>query len=241
MSTYTSNKSSYGIYIKDDIDGVARDTGYTDLVIAHLVTYLRDNFPLFAASSNSAGTTTSFFSSFPEDKNLEVTLPAIVMDVRSDDYIADSIGFVQHFVQETGEIIYGLESNIVLELDIWANNQREKKVLQGLLINQFHAGMITQELRRRGIRNIKFIRSVPRGYDQTDRVLQFHTHQLKSDDIFRQVMEFEIQFDHQIVIAFAENYLISQVIFSEESGDTPAVISFVNNNTFQLTFNVDIS
>lgn len=201
MSQYLSEPSSQNrTYLHDLINNLPRNTGMIDVVIAQLVNLLREEFQDFEASyPEGDGTTTEFYFRFP-NKNMEVNLPGIFLSSRDSKNYMDSMGFIQSYNKNTGEIIHGMRGEPIIEFDIWARNDREKGIIEGILINFLNSKIVDDTLLFLGIQNIRYVRSTPRGYDQTDRVLQFHTHQIGSDDVFRQVSEFQIDFDHQLVL-----------------------------------------
>jgi len=214
--TYITHPNGYQIYLKDNIDFEAHDGGAMELIIAHIIDYLSTNFPLIKQSANSVGTDVMFTYGYPQDSSIEINLPAIAISTRQDEHYQDSMGYVQYYNKDTGEIVKGLQVMATIEFDIWARDQREKAFIQGVLINMLHAGMVNNNLRFRGIQVIEFDTSIPRGYDQTDRVLQFHTHQIGSDEIYRQVMYFDFTFDHRLIWDFESPselvYAIKQII-----------------------------
>ena len=194
---YASEPATLNTYIVDTVDDTVRNAGSYDMLVVHLIDFLRTNFPKFKQSSTSSGTSIDFHYTYPEDRSMEWTVPAVFIDIKDDYHEIDSIGYVQAEVD--GENIYVFRVIANVEFDIWANSSRQKKIIAGVLYNLLHSGIIDFTLRRKGIQFIKYRRSVPRGYDQTDRVLQFHTHQLGSDEIYRDVVEIDIGFDHRIV------------------------------------------
>ncbi len=200
--TYISHPNGYEIYLKDEINFEEQDSGLTELIIAHLIDYLQDEFPKFMQSVGSLGTEVMFTYGYPQDVSVEIMLPAIAISTRDDEHYQDSMGYIQYYNKDTGDIAHGIQVRTTIEFDIWANSTREKAFIQGILVNMIHAGMVNNLLRFRGIQVAEFVRSIPRGYDQTDRVLQFHTHQIGSDEIFRQVMEFDFIFDHRLIWDF---------------------------------------
>lgn len=214
--TYISHPNGYEIYLKDDIDQEANDSGAIELIIAHLIDYLTTEFPKFNQSSLSTGTIATFTYDYPQDISLEEALPVVAISTRDDEHYQDSMGYIQYYNQDTGEIVYGVQIRTTIQFDIWARSPREKAFIQGVLINMIHAGIVNYNLRHRGVQVAEFVRSIPRGYDQTDRVLQFHTHQIGSDEIFRQVMEFDFIFDHRLIWDFPSPneliYAIKQII-----------------------------
>jgi len=214
--TYISHPNGYEIYLKDNIPNQTEDSGAIELIIAHLIDYLQSEFPKFKMSSTSSGTDVSFTFDYPQDKSLEIMLPVIAISTRDDEHYQDSMGYIQHYNKETGDISYGIQIKTTIQFDIWSRNPREKAFIQGVLLNMLHAGMVNFNLRHRGVQVIEFVRSIPRGYDQTDRVLQFHTHQIGSDEIFRQVMEFDFIYDHRLIWDFTTPnelvYAIKQII-----------------------------
>jgi len=219
VSFYEYNPSTHNIYIQDNVNNIQWNAGSSELLIAHLINYLRDNFPLFKFSPTSSGTQLNFSYTFPDDVNLEVQAPVVLLQVKSDDHYQDSMGYVQGI--NSGEFLYGYRNNPIIEFDVWATSEREKRYIEGMLPNLLHGGIVNRELRYRGVQAVEFVRSVPRGYDQTDRVLQFHTHIVGSDELFRQLMEFSFTYDHRI--AWASNnpqskvYAIRQIVV-EASG-----------------------
>ena len=214
--TYTSHPNGYQIYLRDDINFELSDSGAIELIISHLIDYLQDEFPKFKQSEGSSGSQITFTYGYPQDSNIEINLPAIAVGTRDDEHFQDSMGYIQYVNEETGDVAYGIRVRATIEFDIWARSQRQKAFIQGILINMIHAGIVNNNLRLRGIQTAEFVRSIPRGYDQTDRVLQFHTHQIGSDEIFRQVMEFDFEFDHRLVWEFPTTnpliYAIKQII-----------------------------
>ena len=214
--TYISHPNGYEIYLKDNIANERNDGGAIQLIIAHLIDYLTNEFPKFEQSINSSGTDVSFSYDYPQDSSIEINLPIIAISTRDDEHYQDSMGYIQYYNEDTGEIVYGLQIRTAIQFDIWARSPREKAFVEGILINMLHAGMVNYNLRHRGVQVIEFVRSIPRGYDQTDRVLQFHTHQIGSDEIFRQVMEFDFTYDHRLIWDFQSPneliYAIKQII-----------------------------
>lgn len=214
--TYISHPNGYEIYLKDNVNNEERDSGIIELLIAHLIDYLSSEFPNFKQSSTSTGSRVSFSYDYPQDSSLEINLPIIAMSTRDDEHYQDSMGYIQYYNEEAGEIVYGIQARTTIQFDIWARSPREKAFIQGILTNMLHSGMVNNNLRHRGIQIIEFVKSIPRGYDQTDRVLQFHTHQIGSDEIFRQVMEFNFIYDHRLIWNFSSPneliYAIKQII-----------------------------
>lgn len=214
--TYISHPNGYEIYLKDEIANEEQDSGAIELIIAHLIDYLTNEFPQFNQSSASDGTNVTFSYGYSMDKTIEINLPFVSISTRDDEHYQDSMGYIQYYNEETGDIAYGLQIRTTVELDIWARSPREKAFIQGILLNMLHVGMVNNKLRFRGVQVCEFVRSIPRGYDQTDRVLQFHTHQIGSDEIFRQVMEFDFIYDHRLIWDFTTPnelvYAIRQII-----------------------------
>ncbi len=214
--TYISHPNGYEIYIKDDVNFERTDSAPIELIIAHLIDYLQTYYPKFNQSTSSGGTEVMFTYGYPQDSSIEINLPAIAISTRDDEHFQDSMGYIQYYNEDTGDIVKGIRMRTTIEFDIWANNPREKAFIQGILINMIHAGIVNNLLRFRGVQVAEFVRSIPRGYDQTDRVLQFHTHQIGSDEIFRQVMEFDFIFDHRLIWDFETPneliYAIKQII-----------------------------
>jgi len=234
--TYVSHPNGYEIYIKDEIDFEQQDSGAIEIIIAHLIDYLQKNFPKFNQSTGSLGTDVRFTYGYPQDESVEIMLPAIAVSTRDDEHYQDSMGYIQYYNEETGDIAHGVQVRTTIEFDIWANSTREKAFIQGVLINMIHSGMVNNLLRFRGIQVAEFVRSIPRGYDQTDRVLQFHTHQIGSDEIFRQVMEFDFIFDHRLIWDFETPegdlpYAIKQIIM----GVNDTILTTSENRTRQAT------
>jgi len=213
--TYISHPTGYEIYLKDNIPYQTKDSGAIELIIAHLIDYLSNEFPNFKQSVKG-GTEVMFSYGYPQDSSMEINLPIVAVSTRDDEHYQDSMGYIQYYNEETGDIAYGVQVRTTIEFDIWGRSPREKAFIQGILLNMLHVGMINYKLRHRGIQVIEFVRSIPRGYDQTDRVLQFHTHQIGSDEIFRQVMEFDLIFDHRLIWDFPSPnelvYAIKQII-----------------------------
>lgn len=197
--SFQSNIEVYQNYPRDDINADPLNSGDVNLVVEQLLDYLETHFPTYNLSSGSAGTAINFMYGYPEDQTLEIKIPVVVIDVRDDDNFVDSMGYLQYYNEDTGTFVRGIRYSSVIELDIWARNPREKKFIEGLLINYLHAGIASQDLIYRGIHELNFVRSIPRGFDETDRVLQFHTHILGNIPVFRQVMEFNVQFESQLV------------------------------------------
>lgn len=214
--TYISHPNGYEIYLRDNISFEPHNGGAIELLISHLIDYLQTNFPKIKQSASSLGTDVTFTYAYPQDSSMEINLPTIAISTRQDEHYQDSMGYIQFYNKETGEIVKGIQMVATIEFDIWARDQREKAFIQGVLTNMLHAGMVNNALRFRGIQVIEFDTSIPRGYDQTDRVLQFHTHQIGSDEIFRQVMYFEFTFDHRLIWDFESPselvYAIKQII-----------------------------
>jgi len=233
--TYISHPNGYEIYLKDDIQSEQQDSGAIELIIAHLIDYLQSSFPKFKQSTNSGGTEVTFTYGYPQDKSMEINLPAVAISTRDDEHYQDSMGYIQYYDNKTGDIVYGIRASPTIEFDIWSNNPREKAFIQGILLNMLHAGIVNGELRFRGIQTCEFVRSIPRGYDQTDRVLQFHTHQIGSDEIFRQVMEFDFIFDHRLIWDFETPnelvYAIKQIITNVDG----AILTSTENRSRQST------
>jgi len=196
VSFYQSDPATHNIYLQDNVDNIQWNAGSQELLIAHLINYLREEFPLYKFSPTSSGTQINFSYMFPDDANLEVQAPVVLLQIKSDDHYQDSMGYVQG--ENNGEFLYGYRNNPLVEFDIWATSEREKRFIQGLLFNLLHGGIVNRQLRYRGIQAVEFRRSVPRGYDQTDRVLQFHTHIVGSDEIYRQLVEMNFTFDHRV-------------------------------------------
>lgn len=234
--TYVSHPNGYEIYIKDEINFKKQDSGAIEIIIAHLIDYLQKNYPKFNQSENSTGSEVMFTYGYPQDSSVEINLPAIAVSTRDDEHYMDSMGYIQYYNEETGDISHGIQMRTTIEFDIWANSTREKAYIQGILIDMIHSGMANNLLRFRGIQVAEFVRSIPRGYDQTDRVLQFHTHQIGSDEIFRQVMEFDFIFDHRLIwdfetpeggLAYAIKQIVTDVngaIFTSNEGRTRQAI-----------------
>jgi len=214
MSFYVADPDTQNIYLQDNVDNVQWNAGSQELIIAHLINYLRNEFPLFKFSPTSSGTQINFSYMFPDDINIEVQAPVVLLQVKSDDHYQDSMGYV-HGVAGDGKVLYGYRNNPLIEFDVWATSEREKRFIQGMLFNALHGGIINHTLRHRGIQTVEFVRSVPRGYDQTDRVLQFHTHIVGSDEIYRQLVEMTFTYDHRVVFPTndpqSEVYAIRQV------------------------------
>jgi len=216
---YITNPTGYAIYLQDNIEFAERNSGGVELLIAHLIDYLNTYFPKFKQTAGSTGTSVTFTFGYPQDSTIEINLPIIAISSRDDEHFIDSAGYIQADVlADDGDIVYGVQYKPTLEIDIWARDTREKAFIQGILINMLHAGIANGLLRQRGIQVIEFTRSIPRGYDQADRVLQFHTHQIGSDEIFRQVLEFDFTFDHRLIWDFTDPnsstvaYAIRQII-----------------------------
>lgn len=200
--TYISHPTGYEIYIKNIIQNEEQKSGAIELVIAHLIDYLTQEFPNFKQSS-TGGTHVTFTYSYPQDVSLEYLLPVVALSTRDDEHYQDSMGYIQYYNKYTGDVAYGVQIRTTIEFDIWARSPREKAFIQGILLNMLHAGFVNNKLRFRGLQSCEFVRSIPRGYDQTDRVLQFHTHQIGSDEIFRQIMEFDFIYDSRLIWDFA--------------------------------------
>jgi len=214
--TYISHPNGWEIYLKDNIANEEHDSGAIELIIAHLIDYLTTEFPKFRQSSTSTGTDVTFLFDYSQDSSLEANLPLIAISTRDDEHYQDSMGYIQYYDENSGDISYGIQVKTTIQFDIWAKDPRQKAFIQGILLNMLHAGMVNNRLRQRGIQVIEFVRSIPRGYDQTDRVLQFHTHQIGSDEVFRQVMEFDFIYDHRLIWDFESPneliYAIKQII-----------------------------
>lgn len=233
--TYIAHPNGYQIYLRDDIQFEGQDSGAIELIIAHLIDYLQTQFPKFNQSSDSSGTEVTFTYGYPNDSSIEFNLPAVAISTRDDEHFQDSMGYIQYFNKETGDTAYGLRVKATIEFDIWARNMREKAFIQGILVNMLHSGMVNNLLRFRGIQTCEFVRSIPRGYDQTDRVLQFHTHQIGSDEIFRQVMEFDFIFDHRLIWDFPSPneliYAIKQIVMNVDG----AILTSYENRARQAS------
>ena len=174
-------------YIKDVQSG---DGGMVDTLLSIIMKYLNNNLAKFKQSNTSSGTSVTLFQYVPQ---ANVDIPSVVLEATNVSTNINWIGGI--YRQEEGKNLNTLRGEIEVTFDVFARNSREKNSISGWVSNALYRGLFDMELRKNGIRHIEFIRSVDRGYDQADRVLQFHTHSPSSEMIFRQLMTFKFIFD----------------------------------------------
>jgi len=174
-------------YIRDIQGG---DGGPIDTLLATITVYINENLAKFKQSEASTGTSVTVFQYFPQQG---FDIPSIVLEATNVQNDINWIGSV--YTTEEDKKVRTIRANIDVTFDVFGRNTREKNAMSGWLQNALFRGLYDGELTKHGIRHIEFVRSVDRGYDQADRVLQFHTHSVSADIIFRQLVTYRFVFD----------------------------------------------
>ena len=203
-------------YIKDVQDG---DGGMIDTLISILMNYLNNNMAKFKQSATSTGATVTLFQSFPFD---DFTIPSVVVEATNVRTDVNWVGGI--YCEEEGKNLNTVRGEVEVTFDMFGRNSREKNSISGWVTNTLYRGLWDMELRKNGIRHMEFIRSVDRGYDQADRVLQFHTHSPSSEIIFRQLVTYRFIFDWVITPRSDEgwstpNYIKTIGVDTNEEGE----------------------
>jgi len=219
-------------YIKDYTKG---DGGPIDSLMTNILYYLQNNFKTIQFSDAAAGSTVNFYAYFPFEK---LVLPSVILeptDIEMNINWVGGIGF-----QQEGEGRNTLRAEVDVTFDVMARNEREKYSISGTLANVLYRGLFNNILSKVGIKHITFKRSVSRGFDQADRVLQFHSHAITSDLIFRELVTFTFTFDWIVTdpSAIIEEHFITGVDFgSAPIGGNPIEVTiYVKAKWIPITF-----
>ena len=179
-----------GFLTRSEIKSVAKgDGGAIDTLMSNVLYYLQNEFGLIEYSTE-AGESVNFYSYFPFE---DTVLPSVVLEPTNSKIDINWVGGVG-FVQE-GLPKHTVRGEVDITFDVMARNEREKYSISGTLLNVLFRGMFDAKLSKSGIKHIKFKRSINRGFDQADRVLQFHSHGISSDLLFRELVTFTFIFD----------------------------------------------
>jgi len=195
-------------YIKDYTKG---DGGVIDTLVTNITYYLQNAFKTIQFSDAAAGSDVNFYAYFPF-QNLD--LPAVVLEptnIKLDINWVGGIGF-----QEAGKEKYTLRGEVDVTFDVMARNEREKYSISGSLANVLYRGIFNNDFSKMGVRHMSFQKSINRGFDQADRVLQFHSHILSQDLIFRELVTFKFVFDWIVTdpATIVEEHFISSIDYS---------------------------
>jgi len=219
-----------GFLTRSEIKSVAKgDGGAIDTLMSNIIYYLQNEFGLIEYSTE-AGEEVNFYTYFPFE---DTVLPSVVLEPTNTKLDINWVGGVG-FVQE-GLPKHTLRGEVDITFDVLARSEREKYSISGTLLNVLFRGLFDAKLSRSGIKHIKFKRSINRGFDQADRVLQFHSHGISSDLLFRELVTFTFIFDWIITspIEVVNENFISEIDSSTEDEDTTV---YSNTEWLSITF-----
>jgi len=162
-------------------DGMARFTNVGEDPIVEVVKICNENisevfftaaFPAYRARSDELGRYWKLTG--------EVSFPAVGIDI------------INQYREEAGVgMIVGLDIKatrhvLEIEFDIWGRSNKERASVKGRIQSLFEK--LRFNLMDRGFIDISEVRSKPMGYDETDRIMQFHSTQLNEMLRYKLVM-----------------------------------------------------
>lgn len=219
-------------YIKDYTKG---DGGPIDSLMTNILFYLQNNFETIQFSDAHAGSIVNFYAYFPFEK---LELPSVILEPTTIEMNINWVGGIGF--QQEGEGRNTLRAEVDVTFDVMARTEREKYSISGTLANVLYRGLFNNVLSKAGIKHIAFKRSVSRGFDQADRVLQFHSHAIASDLIFRELVTFTFVFDWIVTdpSTIIEERFVSNVYYSSApiSGNPIEVTIYVKTKWIPITF-----
>lgn len=207
-------------YIKDYTKG---DGGPIDTLMTNILFYLQNNFKTIQFSDAAAGSTVNFYAYFPFQ---DLDLPSVILEPTTIELNINWVGGIGF--QQEGKGRNTLRGEVDITFDIMARTEREKYSISGTLANVLYRGLFNNVLSKVGIKHMSFQRSVSRGFDQADRVLQFHSHSITSDLIFRELVTFQFVFDWIVTdpATFIEERFITDVEYGSTSiGGNPIIVT----------------
>jgi len=216
-----------GFLTRSFIKTVAKgDGGPIDTLMTNVLYYLQQDFGDIQYSTAS-GETINFYSYFPSE---DLVLPSVVLEPTNGKLSivwVGGIGFAQEGVPK-----FTLRGEVDITFDVMARSEREKYSISGTLTNVLYRGLFNANLSKMGIKDIKFKRSINRGFDQADRVLQFHSHGISSDLIFRDLVTFTFIFDWIVTSPneLVNEYFVSDIDVNQSViGGTPIEVTIYSN------------
>ena len=230
-----------GVLTRAELEGVSKgDGGIIDNLLSSILKYLKNNVKSFSLSDGNY-TDIEFVLYFPYDKF--ESLPMVAIDVTNSKIKPSFIGGIT-YVDDLNTPIPTVRGDVEVVFDVIARNSRQKEAIVGVISNALYRGLYDGSLTKYGILNIFFNRSINRGMEQADKVLQFHTHQLITDTVFRHILDYTFSFispvTYPVALSIDDEYFIHDIGVTEE--DNYFAMTLSENSLFlELDFTYNSS
>lgn len=199
------NKNTYGATLLNE--SVLKDDGVTykiatsveRAVVDHMVYYLRGYFSdvIFQYSSTSTGTTVDITGKYPEDM-ANINFPRVVVYVPQKNTQQLFMGDV--IFDTEGEVIYGRNGLFEIIFDVWGRTQFEVEAVTGALLSIFDGVNRDVDFLSRGFGNTRYMGTLGREFDISDKIVQTVSHLDSSINIRREQLVIRSEFFYRVSI-----------------------------------------
>lgn len=149
--------------------------------------------------------------------NRELRLPTIAVSMYSGSNVNVGTGSIVGLDQH-GRRIRGYRNDFVIQADVWANTPRERDEISSKVKDILFKKRQTV-IRQLGIEEIRLLELGERGFDLTDRILQYQSHQITK--VWRRLLEFRIVSESYFVDQEeSENIVIERLDLNTNFGTT---------------------
>lgn len=108
-----------------------------------------------------------------------------------------------------GRVIRALKNRYIVQFDVWARTPQQRDFIGGRLVNIVFKQRHTVA-RNLGIEEINLRSFGERGFDLTDRILQYQSHQITK--VWRRLLEFDIISENYFMDEVEEDYFVLEGI-----------------------------
>ena len=196
--------------LKDDNISYTVASSISRAVVDHLIYYLRYIFSdvVFQYSSTSGSTSVSILGKYPETYS-NTKFPSIIVYVQN--YKTDSIFIGDNSKRYGSEMIKAKSGLYEVIFDVWGRTQLEIEAVSGALIRILDDANHDHNFLKRGFTSTRYIGTLGREFDITDKIVQTVSHLDTSINVRREQVVFQFEFLYRINIpkVSTNNYITS--------------------------------
>lgn len=235
------NKRSYGQLLlnervlKDDGSTYTIATSINRAIVDHIVYYFREYLSdvIFQMSSVSSNTSVTIYGKYPEKLTIN-DYPIIVIYIQSNN---TNQMFLGDTIANTGiSEFYARQGDYEIVADVWARNQLEQETLTGMVVRLIGDMNTDINFLKRGFQDVKYMGTLGREFDITDKIVQTVSHLDSSINIRREQVVFRTGFFYRIrmpktLLTNNSDFIVSVngTVYGQDSSNATTITVSISN------------